>query len=402
MMSPLEEAFTILVSSTKSMNVFTNDSSSFSNMLGRSLDVSEYNVAMRSMIFYDNFKPLPSWESTIVEHKVAPLETFFKQRQIDDKIVLTRLLKEVVVLTNNATNLALFTTYVNEVFLQYDMHAHIVLTISSTIETTAAGNPEVVVTYNLAKLSNFDLNNFEIEIPKSLARLWGFTRTVFPVGDYYSHLPITESRFKSIRNGETFPLEKKKFEKTPLYMGQLMDPTLEDVMLEMSVSVRRGDGLLMTNIDEDYLTLEYSLEPEGSTLALSPFLKEYLGLKKYDILSGHQTIPVSAHIVRPYSEKYINRRDFIEKFNLSQLLVLTNAIDEVLLYNSKFLNCISIVDREEGTDKRVYRPKKLTFYPATKAILNHISVKLIDDTGHILPAVERPTTVELYFQKSPV
>jgi len=207
----MNESFAVLVASTKNANVFENTSCDFKNLLGRSLELSEYNVSLRSITFYDNFKNLPLWEEIIVEEQAAPLAPFFKNDRTDNHIVFSREIMEIVELTNTYPDISQFVTYVNEVFFQFEMQAHIVLTVVSTqVFKEGQPNPEIVLDYKMAKLVNFDTNGFDIVLPRSLARLFGMTRTTFPLGDHYSHLPITAANFNRFEQGAKFKIEKKK------------------------------------------------------------------------------------------------------------------------------------------------------------------------------------------------
>ena len=399
MISPLEDSFTIFVSSTKSVDVFENNSTNFRNLLGRNLDVSEYNVALRCIVFYDNYKTPPLWERLILEAKEAPLEPFFKKMGEDNRITFTKIIMEIVNLTNTFANLAAFTTYANEVFRQYDIDAYVVLSVTSETKTVE-GREVPVITYRLAKLVNFDTNGFSLVLPRTLARVWGFTKTEFSVGTHYSDLNISDVYFERVRQNAVIAVEKRKAVKTSLLLPQKIDATLEDIVLEMQTVIKDAGGELLATVKDEELTLEYTLEPVASSLSLPPFLSKYLGLGDAGVLTGHQIIPVTAQMIKPYGEVYKRRHEYLLEYNLSQIAVECNCVNETLLFNSKFLPCIALIDREEGIQKRIFRPKKLVFYPATKSILNHVSIKLVADTGVVIPPYERPTTVELFFQKA--
>ncbi|CAL8117335.1 unnamed protein product [Orchesella dallaii] len=131
----------------------------------------------------------------------------------------------------------------------------------------------------------------------------------------------------------------------------MVDPALEDVLLDISTVVATNGGLLATNRASDN--------------------------------------PSNSLNCPPYDATYIKKSQFIKEQCLSQAFIPTNVGEEVL-YNSVFFSRLVVISRNIGSGKRVYRSKKLRLFPATKSVLNHISIKLIDDLGHTLPPVEQP------------
>jgi len=404
MLTNLEESFSLLVGSSKSTNVFDNDSSTFRNLLGRSIDLSEYSVSLRAIHYYDKFFAPPTWERLIVEPKPLDFQTFFKNKEVDSAFELNKLVSMRLEVDNtNKTTLPMFTSYLNEQFMQYDVGATIILTVNQYTAPTNPlledAEPTIITEYKQAKIINHDLHEFDFAIPKQIARMYGFSKNVFSVGEHYSNLPVAPELYNAFAPNSVWTIYKMQRIIEKHEIPQLREATVNDVMLWLSVAVMNVGGLLTFNIDEENLTLEYRLRPKDSTLKLSEFLSNYLGLDPDSVISGHNTIPITAQMLDPYGQNYKSRADYLKEASLSKFFVLTNCVDNTLLYDGKFFPCIAIIQREEGQPKKVYRPKKLTHYPATKSPLDQIEIKLVTDKGLPLPVTENLTTVELYFQK---
>lgn len=392
MLNQLEDSFSVVLASTKSSTTFNNNSSCFSNSLGRSIDVSDYSVCLRSITFHDNFRKPPPWERLYKTFKETKHGLFFKEPGVDNLVILTKeILAKLVVSNAGINNLPLFTTYLNEQFLQYDMRAYIVLTVVQSEDNTTE--------YRMAKLVNLDTNHFDFLLPWQISRMYGFTKTVFSPGDHYNTLPIAPEYYASFSPSSSWIIEKRKLEVDEQHIAQMVDPKLSDIIAWISVAVLHAGGTFNATIDKEFMTMEYILGPENSTLKISDHLGNFLGLGPDAYLTGRQTIPINAQMVDPYGELYIRQGDYQSRFSLSQLLVVSNCVTDSFLFDSKFIPCVAVIQREEGSIEKVVRPKKPVFYSGTKSILDNISIKLMTDSGKLLPVTDRPTIVELFFQK---
>ncbi|CAL8119172.1 unnamed protein product [Orchesella dallaii] len=331
----------------------------------------------------------PSWEERVVETREKPGKAFFLTSSIDNEIIFTTTTTQGILLKKEYNELGNFTTDLNSLFITASINARIILTFPV--------NPDDQIT---ATLKYHDDDNYQLHLPVEISNIYGFATNTFDNGEFNSIETIQTEKLENIPKDKSWMILRKKLTKQAVYLTQMTDPVLKTILSNIVLASTIAGFDISMEIEESKRIVEYEILPDDATMQLSKFLNRYLGLEEDTVLSGSQSFLVPPEIIDPFALTYISRKDFINASSIQKVIINSNCLEESVIFDSKKLNCIAVLDREIGSGKRTHNPSKLVYYPATKSVLSYINIKLVDDYGSCIISQEKPSCAILHFRKS--
>ncbi|CAL8134153.1 unnamed protein product [Orchesella dallaii] len=390
MTKPLKDSFSIVLSSTCCSDIFSNTTSDFSNEIHPSLDLEGFEVGLTHLTYHDDWRDKPTWEKRIIERKPKTGKSFFQNQSIDNEIIYSTTTVQGIRFRKEYKSIGNFTTDLNNLFISSSLDTEIVLNLPA--DSTKS------ITATLRYLAD---DGYQLHLPLDIAQLYGFENTSFDKGEYDAKEVVDVAILERIPDHKEWIIQRRKRNTSSVYLEQMQDPVLKTVLSNIILSSSLAGFEVSFDLDETRAIVEYEIEPADATLKLSNFLNKYLSLPEDEILSGSQSFSIPREIIDPFSEVYINRDEYIQLHTLEKVVVQSNAVEESVIYNSKKLNVLAVLDRPEGKGKRVWHSsKKLAYYPATTSILGYINIKLVDETGACIIPQEKPSCAILHFRKS--
>lgn len=378
----MDSSFDVVVVSNENVDYFPHNSNSkFSNLFPTSISLSDYEVALSSIAYYDNYVKVDP--SPIPEPEV-PTDDFFDMEKRDNEVLVEKTQKNTLNLLKENPDLPSLITYVAT---ECNKHG-----INIAIDSQFANN-KIVKT----RLSVTVRTGWKIEITDPLLSILGFEQTDFENGQYLSTTTVDYSQFESLKmQAPIGSVVLFKRETSGYFLPQIKGtPTFAGLLSQITLLLGNAGYNVSLVLKKKARTIEF----KGLSLirmSLSRMVNDFLGIPERFVFTDQGSIRIADSII--YPDKSII--PVKEKISWSKLLVLCDIVYEQIVAGST-QKLLAVLVREESREfkRHFYSPSKLTYKPVSRAFVNQISLSLKTDNNKFLDFSEQPTTVVLHFRK---
>lgn len=372
----MADSFTVTLVSNQSDDEFPNNtSSSFSNALPRTMDLSNYEVALQSLYVTDNFP-----RNVAVGEPVEP-KKFFNLEEKENEISILTTNKSELRLQKQSDDFSAFIDRINQ--LTTFVRMPVVFT------KTMTGNEVSKISFTYTPTPGY-----ELIIHGDILRIMGFSRTRFEGGTYENDRPIDVAYFKSLAVGHVGQMTEFKETTTQVEVSQMKDkPDLELLMGFIVAALRNNLHDVRFFVDTDKATITYHVNNVSKRILFSSFLNKYLGLPDTFSFHNEGSIRVDRDILFPSKNKP-------PPSSCSKMLVLCDII-QPQIFAGKEMPILAVVDRKHTTEATevTFEPRSLVYKPSQVGKVNHISISIQSDNNENIPHQQSPTVVNLHFRK---
>lgn len=383
-MEPDMNSLLITLHSKKSLQFFDdNTSSSFTNVLAKNLNFTDFECALLSLHFHDDLR-LPE-----IYTPIEKTGTDFFNKVLEQHIITLYVLKaSVTSITKTYPDLVGFLDGCNDTFKA----VQVPITFQPTLEEGVVKTIEI----NFVNTDEYDLI-----LEEKFATVLGFSKKTFPAGKHTSNLAIREEFFKSFPLTEIFKLKIQKWVTKRIELDQIKDPDLSALGWAIASAILRERIIISILVDEDKGHLTFNTFNDECVLLLNPFLYRKMGIPLNTRISGKKTFPVSPKIIDPYNphiEEYLSSPN-PSGFITSNKIFVTCSLLGINFFEKESLPLLAVLNREVGTKEFTYVPKTPLYLPVSVPEAATIKIQLLNDTLELLPEREEPTVAVLHFKK---
>lgn len=381
-MEPEYDSFMVVLSSTRDANAWPeNCSSNFKNCLPQNSDLSQYNVALSSVSYFDDFVD----RARNVDQGVARGDFFGPNQNL---VTVREFILAVYYVEKTYTIVPAAVNHLNAEFEANGIKAVI------TLEWDGGKHTSSEITYD-----NSEDTGLKLEIPGVLADALGFSETRFDHGKTKSSRPPDYEDFKAMGVEEKFEIRQVEWKQTTVALQQLHQPTLRQIAEQIERAVHEATLVPITvHVQEERSLIRFTMGPTVS-LTLSQFLNVYLGLPPSFEIKGTKLHSVPPQILDPSGgESYI--RDIIDgsRFSSNKLFVECSVVCPSY-YDGKRVQILAVVNRQPGDKQMNYSPSQPIFLPVISSNFNQIHIRLLDDNLQEIIPNSMPTVATLSFKR---
>lgn len=383
-MPPTSDSFLLVLHSAKSKKFFPhNTSSSFTNLLPSNFHLDGYEIALLQLSYYDDLKPV----ETYVPIPRTGLEFFTEEGQ--NSVTVHSIKGSLVNVTKSYNLYGEFVTGLNSSFKAAGIDANVVVTYET------GGIPKkVTLTYQ-------NSNAYDLRLSSKLAKLLGFSSSVFRIGEHKSDLEINHSDFTLLPLNEEFEIALQKWETDTITLDNVKDPTLEDIGWLLIAALAEAGHQISFVVNEDDGKLFIDTRNPNKYLTFSTFLREKMGIPDNIKVSGKTEINVSPNIIDPYSpfkQSYLRKEDETGFFSSRKLLVLCSLLDQNY-FEQETLPVLSVCNRTVGPQENIFSPSKPIYLPVGISDTATVNIRLVSDTLQEIPQRELPSVAVIHCKK---
>ncbi len=336
----MAESFTVTLVSNQNEDMFANNtSSSFSNALPRTTDLSNYEVALESIYLTDVYP------RDVAVAVVEPEEKqFFNLEEKDNEITIVQV---------NASELKprkrteVFTEFLDSINTDAEfvnMPVNLIYTVTGPDVTQIA-------------LQYSPTPGYTLQLASPLNNILGFKELEFAAGMHISDTKIDVDAFKALAIGFVGSLSEISESRTHIELAQIPEkPDLENLLSLISLSLANANHTLTLTVDNKKGIVNYKVPNISKRIVLSEFLNTYLG-----------------------------RPDLFAFYNEGSFKVHKKIIDR---------------KQVESATEVAFQPRSLVYKPTQAGKFNQIKISLRADNNELLPSQENPSVVNLHFRKT--
>lgn len=372
----MADSFTVTLVSNQNGDIFGNNTNyRFSNVLPRTMDLADYQVALQSMYYTDHFP------RNVAVGQPIPEKKFFNLANNDNEIT--------VVLANKAELRVRKETDVLSAFIDKLNVDLAFVRMPIVFRKTLSGNAVTKVSFTYTPSPGYELH-----LLGNISRILGFSQKIFTGGTYENDIKIDETYYKSLANGVVGDLLEFKEERSQVKVDQVHEkPDLELLLGLIKGALNTQRTSFKFDVDTTNSTVTYQVDNVAKRILFSSFLNRYLGLSDTFSFWGKGSIRVPHHILFPSRVKPPPK-------SCSKLLVTCDVI-KPQIFAGKELPLLAVIDRkhtEAATDFKL-EPNSLVYKPTQIAKTDHITVTIQSDNYDYIGFQDNPTVITLHFQR---
>ncbi len=372
----MADSFSVTLVSNQSGEQFANNtSSSFSNALPRTMDLSKYELALQSIHLTDHFPQIVA----VGEPNVP--KNFFNEAERDN---------EITVITSNAAQMRPrketddFAAFIDK--LNVDL-AFVKIPVIFT-KTVVGGNVTQLSFSHIPKLG------YTLEIDETLRRILGYSQSEFGAGTFQNDKPPDFAYFNSLANGYVGLVTSFEEARTHVLVSQLAEKPDIEVLFGF-IKKALDDHFHKTRfiVDTKRGTVSYTVESVAKRILFSSFLNKYLGLPNAFSFNKKGSIKLARDILFPSKIKP-------PPVSCSKLLVMCDII-QPQIFAGKEKPLLAVMERNHTTEATeiTFEPRSLVYKPTQVGNVNHIAISIQTDNNENIPHQNSPTVVNLHFRK---
>ncbi len=372
----MSESFTATLVSNQDDDRFANNTNySFSNTLPRTIDLSNYEVALQSIYFTDKHtKP-----SAVTPP--PPPKPFFDLDKKENEVT--------VILAKTAS------TRVSKISDDFEEFIKGIQASISEWELPFTLTPvkEQGVIKQL-KINYFATSGWQLFLESPLERIFGFSNGILGIGEHLSDRALDIQFFKDLPTGSVAFLAEFAEDRTHVEIAQMNEkPDLEVLLGDISGQLLEQGHDVTFEVNKANSAVEFDVGSKTKHILLSPFLNQYIGQPLNFEFFGEGTIKVPWHIIFPSKQRTAPKSS-------SKLLVLCNII-KPQIYVEKELPLLALLDRKDTLSETEisYEPHVPIYKPVSVGKINHIGISIRDDKFNFIESQENPTVVNLHFRR---
>lgn len=373
----MADSFSVTLVSNQNGDVFGNNTSySFSNVLPRAMDFTNYEVAFQSIYYTDHF-PV-----NVAVGPPAPEKKFFNLENKENEITL--------VVANAAELRARKETDVLSAFIDKLNVDLAFVRIPVVFTKTVTGETVTKVSFTYTPTPGYGLR-----FRGSLNRILGFDKTSFAAGTFSNDKSIDFTYFNSLANGVVGELVEFKEDKTQIEVDQLPEkPNLEVLLGFIEAALDKNLTKVRFIVDPIKSSVSYNVENIAKRIILSSFLNKYLGLPDAFAFYDKGSIRVPHHILYPSKIKPLPK-------SCSKLLVMCDVI-KPQIFAGKEVPLLALLDRKHThvATNFYFEPNSLVYKPTQIAKTDHITITIQSDNFAFIGSQENPTVINLHFKRN--
>ncbi len=371
-----------LVSNLDSDSFAHNSGTHFSNTLPRTLDLSDYEVALQKTSFTDVYhKPKESVELVPQEDAKKP---FFNESTSDNEIIIQETtMKQLLAEKKND----LWSNFVQKLMIGVRRFNMPVVLQPFFVR----GLPTSV------KLTYSNTEGYELYMHEPLNKILGFSSQMFEAGEYDSDTEINLEHFNNLPNGNQGHLMEFKITKTTALLNQILGkPDLPDLVAMIHKKLDALGHKITFHVKKSTSTLDYHVTPFTTRIFLSEFLNNYLGQEEYFVFHDKGTISIPREIIYPNvrNEFYLEPQ---KPRSCEQILIFCSLIADQF-YGGKELPILAVIPRNADSDETFYEPRSLVYKPVVANQVSQITCSFQTDRFEYLKFTNNPSTVTLNFK----
>lgn len=383
-MPPTSDSFLLVLHSAKSRQFFPNNSSSsFSNILPSNFHLDGYDIALVQLSYYDNLRPLESYIP--VPKTQANLFTDEDQK----RVIVHSIKGNLMTITKSYNLYGEFITGLNASFAGANIKASVL------VSYLPGGVPKT------ATLSYQNSNQYDLRLDSKLAKILGFSASVFRPGEYRSDLEISLSKFRLLSLTEEFEIALQRWETDTVTLDDITDPTLNDLGWLIISKLAEFGHQISFLVDEDDRKLIIDTRSSNKYITFSPFLMKRMGIPDNIKIAGRTVIDVLPNVIDPYSPfkiSYLRGEDKKGFFSSRKMLVLCSLLDQNY-FEKETLPVLFVCNRSVGTDEKIVIPSNPIYLPIGVNDTASVNIRLVSDTLQEIPQREFPTVAVIHCKK---
>lgn len=373
----MANSFSVTLVSNQNEEMFDhNTSSSFSNALPRSMDLSNYEVALESIYLTDHH-PKEVALTTPEEPKM-----FFKLEDKDNELTVVQINTAELKIRKTSDSFVEFLDNINRTTAYVNMPITITKTLTGTEVT------QISLTYTPSP-------GYQLFIHPPLNKVLGFTSNTFQAGTHVNDGKIDKDLFTTMPIGNVGELSEFSETRTQVEIKQIPEkPDLEVLVSFIQAALAEQKTDVRFEVDEKKSALSYEVKNYTKRVILSESLNTYLGQTPNFALIDKGSIRVPRNILFPSKIRPPPR-------TCSKLLVLCDLI-QPQIYAAKEMPLLAVIDRkftELATEISV-EPKTLLYKAVQAGKFSQIKITLQSDNNELLKSQQNPTVVNLHFRKA--
>lgn len=369
----MSRTFELTVCSNKSLDTVPgNKSNDFINTLPRTLHIPEYEMALTSIKFSDNYTPAAPAEPVL---KMS----FFTVFNEDNKFQVSSTASKWIRVNKVNERMDHSLSKMNQDLIRLDIGVvfYFVTEEGKITSINVECNPPEG--YNVAILGD-------------LAKIMGFDEAKpLPRGHSSNPYEMKPSVFDEHSIGTLGRLHIYHFEKDNFRLPQYEDkPSLDLLLADIVLLCNESEHDVNMHFKEEPLSIEYQIQPEDTFIHLSPFLHEYIGLPDNFVFNHVGTVLLNKdapafHI--PPKPKEVSDLLFVE----------CQTIEEDY-FGHKALSYLACIDRQQAWSGKVlqyFKPSPVLYKRCQSHYLSSVHIRLLDGNFDLIPETSVPTKVSL-------
>lgn len=378
----MDDSFTVMLISNECTSFFShNTSCSFSNILPQALNLSQYEVALQSISYYDGTEEQVEMDElpNKREEKVPVFKSLL-ERNITDEIIdyhEFRITKTNPVFSTffAETNRLCKNKHFDVAFMPY-MDKGKITGITLRINIT---------------------HDETLRLSPNLASLLGFEQRDFNKGDHKSKYAPNLNSFETLSLGATLgEVRKSKLTVKTATINQILgSPTINEICTAITLALETVGVTAQLRYKKGIRTIEWR-NLVGTRITFSSFLNSFLGLTESFKLPGNGSQVVTGVSTDPPPIKTAEDTD-----NTSpNIFVICDRICDQIVAG-ELQNCLCLVERRlEKTPRRYhYAPQTMVYKEVCKQWASHISISLQTGKTSFLKHHNEATFVVLHFRR---
>ncbi len=375
----MADSFTVtLVSNQNGDRYAGNTNFAFSNALPRTMDLSNYQVALESMYFADDY-PIPS--ATAISQPVEE-KKFFNLAEHDNEITVVQV---------NASELRprkrtqVFTEFLDSINTDAEF---VNMPVNLIYTVTGPNVTQIALQYSPSP-------GYTLQIPSPLNKILGFKALEFADGTHVSDTKIDEDLFKTFAIGFLGSISEVSETRTQVQMLQIADkPDLENLLSLVSLTLANAKHTLTFTVDNKRGIVNYKVPNASKRILLSEFLNRYLERRDLFAFYGEGSFKVPRKIVYPSKVEPPPK-------TCSKILVMCDIL-QPQIFAGKEMPILAVIDRKHTTGASYIsvEPRALLYKPIQVGKTDHISIAIQSDNTDFISLQETPSVINLHFRKA--
>lgn len=368
----MSRLYEFTLASNKSIDTSPHNTNyDFLNTLPTMLSLQDYEVALQSIRYTDNFETEPA--------KVQ--KPFFddSSREFEDEISVDSTQSVIVSAYKLDNHLDRFLSKLNADVMRSDigLQFSFVTERGVIVGVNAICNPP---------------ERHNIAIFGSLAKIMGFQEGVpLPAGNSSNSADIDRKLFEDLEFGIAGRIIQAHYKKERFHLENYQrTPTIDTVLADIVLLLSENDYEANLHYNPRTKSLDYDIRKRDVYIHLSTFLKTWMGCPLNQILFDSGSI-----ILNPEAAAF--RSEPVPKEPSNLLFVVCDAIEHDY-FGSKALPYLACIDRMPGNWDKFFRPNNLVYKGLQDNKLSSVRIQLQDGNGDYIPLSNTPTIVSLLFR----
>lgn len=383
----------IVVSNLNNEFFQSNTSSSFGNVLPRTTNFQDCEVALKSITFSDHYVKEDEGSSNPTDPPqptdlVLPT-TFFDVANKDNEITVY---SSDMSMINVKKWEHVYTNFISSLQAALE-EGNFRVTFYQKYDETGA--------FSGIKIELDGPPGFELLISEPLAKVLGFSETQFSIGETENDLVPDITFFNGLEFQSTLgTITLYKVKTTTAEIEQLEPkPKLTTILTAIVAALVDKDLDVSMSLNNAERKVEYDILPRRLRIQLSPFLNNYLGLSQDFQFHGESSIVIPDNIIEPLRHHVVPLGIKPIK-TCSKLLVLANFV-KPQVFAGKELQLLAMFDRTASEEfQRFHFEVTAPLYkPVVEEKWSQITLQLVDDRNNFLPVSDEPTVISLHFRR---